>query len=214
MPSMDEKTTQLLLIVAGAVLVAAGLIVGAVMLKNAVLRKNNRMTQHKVSGFLKKFAGIRGFKVIDGLKLKNGEDTVTIDHVLIGFFGMILLTDVNAVGFVYGDYKDDQWLSIQLDKDNQEKSRSAFTNPVKASEKCNETMRKLLAANNLYKVGTEAYVVFGDSKAQLTNLKKKNGMPLMTFGQLKSLLGRDKYSADGPVDVKAIYDLLMANAVK
>ena len=39
-------------------------------------------------------------------------------------------------------------------------------------------------------------------------------MPLMTLRQLKKLLAKDKYSADGPVDVKEIYDLLMANAVK
>lgn len=211
---MDEKNLQLLLTIGGAVVAAVVLIIALSLLRTALLRKKGILTQNKVSALLRKFAGIRSFKVVNGLKLKNGDEVVTIDHVLIGFFGMILLTDVNAGGSVYGDYKDEQWMSIVLDSDNQEKSKVLFNNPVKTMEKCTEAMRKLLAANNLYKIGTEAYVVFGERKVQLSNMKKKNGMPLLTFAQLKRLLEKDKYSADGPVDVKEIHDLLMANAVK
>ncbi|MBR6789569.1 MAG: NERD domain-containing protein [Oscillospiraceae bacterium] len=211
---MDEKTIQLLLTIGGAVVAVVVLLIALSLLRTALLRKKGVLTQNKVSALLRKFAGIRSFKVINGLKLKNGDEVVTIDHVLIGFFGMILLTDVNAIGSVYGDYKDEQWMSIVLDNDNQEKSKALFNNPVKTMEKCTEAMRKLLAANNLYKIGTEAYVVFGERKVQLANMKKKNGMPLLTFPQLKRLLEKDKYSADGPVDVKEIHDLLMANAAE
>jgi len=211
---MDNKTLNLLLIATGIIIVLIALPICFKAIKTAILRKKGIITQHKVSRYLHKFAGIRSFKVIDGLKLKNGEETVTIDHLLIGFFGVLMLTDVNEIGSVYGDYKDEQWISIVLDKDNHEKSKNNFANPVRVMEKCNETLRKLFAANNLYKVTSESFVVFGDPKVQLANLKKKNGMPLMTLRQLKKLLAKDKYSADGPVDVKEIYDLLMANAVK
>lgn len=211
---MDTNTIKLILIAAGAVVVLIALLISFKAIKTSVLRKKGTITQHRVSRYLHKFAGIRSFKVINGLKLKNGEETVTIDHLLIGFFGVLLLTDVNEIGYVYGDYKDEQWISIVLDKDNQEKSKNNFANPVRTMEKCNETLRKLFAANNLYKIASEGFIVFGDPKVQLTNLKKKNGMPLMTIKQLKKLLAKDKYSADGPVDVKEIYDLLMANAVK
>ena len=209
-----DKTLQLVLTIVGIVLVLTALIICFNLLQTAALRKKGTLTQHKVSKYLRKFAGIRSFKVIDGLKLKNGENTVIIDHVLIGFFGMVLLKDVDARGSVYGDYKDEQWMAVTIDKDNNDKSKTFFENPVRMLEKCNEAMRRLLAANNLYKIGTEAYVVFGDPKVQLANLKKKNGMPLMNFKQLKKLLEKEKYSADGPVDVKAIYDMLMANAEK
>ena len=211
---MDTKTIKLLLIAAGVVIVLIALLIGFKALKTALLRKKGNITQHKVSKYLHKFASIRSFKVIDGLKLKNGENTVTIDHLLIGFFGVLMLTDVNEIGSVYGDYKDEQWISIVLDKDHHEKSKNSFANPVRTMEKCNEALRKLFAANNLYKITSESFVVFGDPNVQLTNMKKKNGMPLMTLKQLKKLLANDKYSADGPVDVKEIYDLLMENAAK
>ena len=80
-------------------------------------------------------------------------------------------------------------------------------------EKCNEALRKLLAAHNLYKIQSEAYVVFADPKSQLTNAKKKKGMPLLTLRQLKRLLEKEKYSADGPVDVEEIARLLQENSV-
>lgn len=207
-----NDTLKWTLIILGAALAVILLMILIFFLRRLILRRQNRYSQVKVGAVLRKFASIRSFKVISGLKLKNGDSIVEIDQVLIGFFGMILLKTCNQNGAIYGEYRDPSWVSVHTDKDKNDKKES-FPNPVRAVEKCNEAMRKLLAANNLYKVETEAYVVFGDPKTQLTNAKKKRGMPLLTLKQLKKLLQREKYSADGPVDVKALYDLLMANAV-
>lgn len=204
---------RLVLIITGAVLIAIALIIGILLLRRHILRRQNRYGQMRTDKLLRRFASIRGFKVISNLKLKNGDSIVVIDQVLIGFFGMLLLKTCSERGSIYGDYRDSQWAAVITDKNYNDK-KVTFDNPVRAMEKANEAMRKLLGANNLYKISTESYVVFADPKSRLTNAKKKNGMPLLTYQQLKRLLEKEKYSADGPVDVKEVYELLMKNAVQ
>lgn len=207
-----NETLKWTLIGTGIGLAAVALAVLAAMLRNALLRRQGRYSQVKVGGLLRKFASIRRFKVLSGLKLKNGSTVVEIDQALIGFFGIMLLKTCNETGSVYGEYRDKQWAAVITDKHNNDR-KTTFPNPVQAAEKCNEALRKLLAAHNLYKIQSEAYVVFADPKSQLTNAKKKKGMPLLTLRQLKRLLEKEKYSADGPVDVEEIARLLQENSV-
>ena len=83
----------------------------------------------KLISVLKKFAGIRSFKVINNLKLPLKDNTyVVIDHILIGFFGMLVLKRYDFGGTVYGDIRDKEWISVTT-KDNIDK-KIRFKNPV------------------------------------------------------------------------------------
>lgn len=189
--------------------------VGYSLLRRWMLRRQHRYTAVKTGSMLRRFAGIRSYKVISGLQLQSGEETITVDQVLIGFFGIMLVMTQDEPGSIYGDYRDKQWMSVVTDKDMRD-TKVTFDNPVLQLQKAHDAVRKLLAAHNLYKVQSEGYVVFGGKKVQLTNLgkDKRKGMPLLTLSQFKKLIHKEKYSANGPVVVEDIYHLLTGKKEK
>lgn len=61
--------------------------------------------EKRVAAKLRKFAGIRSFKVMNDLYLPLYDKTTQIDHILIGFFGLIVVETKNIGGEVYGEPK-------------------------------------------------------------------------------------------------------------
>ena len=162
----------------------------------------------KLISVLKKFAGIRSFKVINNLKLPSKDDTyVVIDHILIGFFGMLVLKRYDFGGTVYGDIRDKEWISVTT-KDNIDK-KIRFKNPVIANQEATEAIRKVFQKENIYKIDIENYAVFTNNNVQLSLLPN---VPAMTLKAFKKLISHSKYSDNGPVDVKKVYDALINNA--
>jgi len=162
----------------------------------------------KLASILRRFAGIRSFKVINDLKLPlKDNEYVNIDHILIGFFGMIVLKRYDFKGNVYGDIRDKEWISVTT-KDNIDK-KIRFKNPITENQEASEAIRKVFQKENIYKVEIESYAVFTNPKVQLGT---QANLPVMTLKSFKKLLSYSKYSDNGPVDVKKVYDALMNNS--
>lgn len=162
----------------------------------------------RVRSILRRFAGIRSFKVLSGLTFSQKNRTVCVDHILIGFFGIMLITVKNAKGTVYGSGRDKNWVRV-ITKHEQEK-RGTFANPVFQNQSAVEAVREILASQNIYKIPIENYIVFANKKAVLNT---ERGLPVLTIRDFKKLLKKEKYSADGDVDVAKISDVLTNAAV-
>lgn len=201
------QTWQIVLIVIGVIAVVICAAVCGWLLVTAQQRKKGVLALEKVSGKLSRFAGIRSFKVLSNVTLKTGKkDTVTIDRVLITFNHVILFKVQSEYDTVYGDAKDQTWVSVRTDrKTNDTISKAVFDNPFREAQRANDAVRRLLTQHKLGKVQTEFYVVFGDPKV---NLSIGRGMPVLNLKALGQLLSRSKYSEDGPVDVAEVAKLL------
>ena len=195
-----------ILIGVGALAVIIVLLIGWHYLDTHFRRKKGTLAHDRVSSQLKKFAGVRSFKVLENLTLTTGKkEEVKIDRALITFNHVLLFQIREEHDTIYGDFKGTTWISVKTDKENNTVSKITFENPVLAAQKGNDAVRRILARNKLGKVQTEFYVVFGDPKVTLSIGK---GMPVLNLKQLKTLLGRSKYSEDGPVDVAEVAKLL------
>lgn len=163
----------------------------------------------KVSRILKRFAGIRSFKVLNDLTLKTAKKNVHIDHILIGFFGIMVVNTQNLPGSIYGDGRGKNWTHV-VTKNNRE-TKTSFPNPLLENQQAVDAVREVLSTNGVYKVNIESWVVFTRKKASL-NLPK--GLSVLGIKNFKKLLKKSRYSADGNVNVPQVASLLSANSVK
>ena len=163
----------------------------------------------KVSRILKRFAGIRSFKVLNDLTLKTAKKNVHIDHILIGFFGIMVVNTQNLPGSIYGDGRGKNWTHV-VTKNGRE-TKTSFPNPLLENQQAVDAVREVLSTNGVYKVNIESWVVFTRKKASL-NLPK--GLSVLGIKDFKKLLKKSRYSADGNVNVPQVASLLSANRVK
>ena len=119
----------------------------------------------KVSRVLKRFAGIRSFKVLNDLTLKTAKKNVHIDHILIGFFGIMVVNTQNLPGSIYGDGRGKNWTHV-VTKNGRE-TKTSFPNPLLENQQAVDAVREVLSTNSVYKVNIESWVVFTRKKASL-----------------------------------------------
>lgn len=194
---MTTEQKIILLILAAIVLILAFFII-----KSKATPGNK-----KLLSLLHRFALIRSFKVIDDINLPlSDEKTSHIDHILIGFFGIMVINKCDFNGTVYGDIRDKEWVSV-LTKNNIDK-KTRFKNPISENQESVEAIRKVFLKENIYKINIESYTVFTNKKAALSI---KPNLPIMTLKAFKKLISKSKYSETGPVDVLKVYDAITKN---
>lgn len=184
----------------GVALILAAVL--AIILKKRKNARSGRQGEKKVARILRNFAMLRGFKVINGLYLPLYDKTTEIDHILIGYFGMIVIETKNCHGEVYGDEKQDQWTHLV----GKSKTKHTLYNPVKQNQTHIDCIRHIFVKEQIYKVNIENLVVFTGKKLQL-NVGRS--MPIIQVRQLKKYLHKSKYAEDKGIDVDKIYDTLM-----
>ncbi len=191
------------MILGAAILAAVLLLILAVLFIRWRNRKRGVDGKRKVAAILKHFAGIRSFQVLNDLTVKTAKKEVCIDHVLIGFFGILVVNTQNLPGSIYGDGRGKTWANVVTKKDKEIKT--TFPNPLLENQQAVDAIREVLSANNIYKVNIESYVVFTRQK---TTLYIPKGLSVLSLKDFRKLLKKSKYSADGPVDVQQVAGVL------
>lgn len=157
--------------------------------------------EKKVARKLQKYARIRSFKVINDLYLPLYDKTTQVDHVLIGFFGILVVETKNLGGDIYGDPSQKNWLHAMGTK------KHDLYNPMMQNQAHIDCIRHHLAKANIYNVHIDSLVVFADKSA---NLYLPNGLPVILITKLHKYLKKNKdYQKDRGYDVKKLYDTLM-----
>ncbi|MEG0693041.1 MAG: nuclease-related domain-containing protein [Oscillospiraceae bacterium] len=181
-----------------AVLILAAVL--SVLLKKRKIKKLGIDGEKKVARVLKKYAGIRSYKVINDLYLPLYDKTTQIDHVLVGFFGILVVETKNLAGEVYGDPKKKEWLHVVGTKKHQ------LYNPLMQNQAHIDCIRHILGKENMYSVNIESLVVFSNKKVQLY---VPNKLPIINIKKLKKYLHKDRFEKDNNFDVEQITNILM-----
>lgn len=169
------------------------------MFRQYRLRKIGKDGEKKVSKRLKKFAGIRSYKVIDDLYLPLYDKTTQIDHILVGFFGLLVVETKNMKGEIYGDPKKKDWLHIVGGK------KYNLYNPLMQNQAHIDCLRHILGKEKIYNVNIESAVVFANKKVELYIPK---GLPIFPLKKLSKLLHQSRFEKDNNYDVEQIVSIL------
>lgn len=153
---------------------------------------------NRVHGMLKKYCALRSFKTLRDVTLSDRKDTAHADHVIIGFFGIILLQNIQGKGEYFGDDTMDTWTYI-----DEKGAKQRIASPYKASVQAEEVLRRRLAQDGVYNVQIESYVVLsGDKEKTMYNGRKNT--KILTVAGLKKLLGHSRYEKDNDIDVEQL----------
>lgn len=186
-------------IIGGIVLFIILVLVLLSMFRQYRLRKIGKDGEKKVSKRLKKFAGIRSYKVIDDLYLPLYDKTTQIDHILVGFFGLLVVETKNMKGEIYGDPKKKDWLHIVGGK------KYNLYNPLMQNQAHIDCLRHILGKEKIYNVNIESAVVFANKKVELYIPK---GLPIFPLKKLSKLLHQSRFEKDNNYDVEQIVSIL------
>ena len=193
-----------------SIVISAVVIVIFIAILGAYLRsqKNVRVGiqgEKKVAGILKRFAGIRSFKVINDIYLPLYDKTTQLDHILIGFFGMIVIETKNYKGDIYGAPKDKEWLHVVGDEKNK------FYNPIMQNQTHIDAIRHIFAKEKIYNINIDSLIVFTGGRKSHLYIPKN--LPVIKLRKLKKVLHKSAYEKDNDVDVEKLYNTLMEHRV-
>ncbi len=195
---MDNLYEILLISATGIVL----LILLILYILTSIKMKKGIYLFSKISQILKRYAGIRRFKVLNNITIKQGDKEITIPHILIGFFGVLIINSVSAKGDVYGKVSDKNWIFYG---DNNE--RIAKSNPIDYAGDCEQAIRKIFSTENIYKINIDTVsCIFLPKKKNLYCDKTDK---IIKLNQLKTYLGKSKFEKDNNIEVEKLYDAII-----
>ena len=192
----------------------AAIIVLAVMFTRKNSHKGQdigRRGHRRVSSVLRSFARLRGFRVLDHVVLPaaSGSGTVTIDHVLVGFFGLLFVTDLTRDGDYYGSVKEPTW-SCTTRRDPEgttiAEKVASIPNPLIANDKAREAALRVFSKQNIYNLRIESMVV-ASSGASVFYISGGEGQ-VTPVNKLRQALDSTRFEADKGLDVGKIAHVL------
>lgn len=166
-----------------------------------------KLGKMKVQGVLKRFGVIRNYKILEDVHLSFQGKTADIDHMLIGFFGILFVSTVNDTAEYYGDAKGADWTKVIDQK------RVKMENLMQKNIRNIDVVRMIFSKNGMYNIHMEGVTVFcGGSKKTLIGIT--GAQSLMTLKQFKAYITKTKFEKDNNVDVPALTELIERYRVK
>lgn len=155
----------------------------------------------RVTNVLKKYSVLRSYKVLSDITLANGKETVHVDNILVGFFGLLFVNAQVEKADYYGDEKDEYWSYVKKDV------KTRFKNPLNEGKTAMETVRRNLAKHDIYKIQMDEVVVFTTSFRK-TGLYIKNTLPVVNVRKFSAFLNKNRFEKDNNVDVEQLLQLI------
>lgn len=202
---MNLTTNDILNIIAWAA-VAVGVLVSAAYLWHYLRYRSGRLAHGKVMGALKRYGVIRNYRVLENVRLRFGKAETTIECMMVGFFGILLVCPVNDNAGYYGDAAAKEWVKVAGEK------RSRMENLCAKNQRDIALLRDILRAQDVYGTQMEGLVVFcGNVKKTDYGINGAQG--LMNFKQFKAYLQKPKFEKDNDVDVPGLAGMILKHRV-
>lgn len=186
------------------------LILAAVLYKMLLKRKlvkAGKDGEKIVAKILRRYALPRSYKVLNDVYLPLYDKVTQIDHILIGFFGILVVETKNTQGEIYAQPNDKEWAIV----DGKTGKKKYIYNPLMQNKTHVEAIRYILTTSKVYKIDIDSLVVFTSGKKAKLFIKK--GFPVILSKTLPKFLRKDRYETDKEVDVDQIYNLLLSCVV-
>lgn len=170
-------------------------------------KKNlSQRTKQDIARTLRSMAPLREWKVMNDVTLTDQKGEVTADHLVIGPFGALVLSDIHRQGGYYGELRDQEWVISTGGEDKVETMRMKVPSPVKNNERFVAAFRALLTRGEVYNVPVDALCPVTQSKIEVY---VTGAAPMVVgSGRLREVLGRQKYQKDNGVDPEKIAALV------
>ncbi len=164
------------------------------------LRKAGKDGERIVAKILKSYAWPRSYKVFNDVYLPLYDKLTQIDHILVGFFGILVIETKNTRGEIYAQPNEKQWAIVNGGK------KKYIYNPLMQNKTHVEAIRHLLISNKVFKIDIDSLVVFTSGKK--ATLYIKSGYPVILSNLLPKFLRKDRYETDKEVDVDQICSII------
>ena len=197
----DETMNWILFIIMGVVLLTPTVLL-TVYYFTRVRKKRPSYYDRKTSAILRHYGTIRRFKVINNLQLNDSKGVVIIPHLLIGYFGILLVSTLDRRGSYFGDAKSDRWVY------DDSKFKESIPNPYRENQLAILTMRNLLSKNKIYSVPIEQLIIY-DSYAKKSSCFVGSDVPVLRLNKLKTYLQKAKFDKDNGLDIERLYNLFL-----
>ncbi len=163
----------------------------------------------RVSSALRRFASVRGYRVLDNVTLHAGSRTLHADHVLVGYFGLLVVADLCDDGDYYGKLDDPHWArNTRGSEDNPAVRKGMTPNPLPENLRFVEHLRGIFSRNGVYNISIDSLAVAANPRSAL--FISGRGDIVLALSELRGFLGRDKYSQDNGLDVEKLCSLLQS----
>lgn len=181
------------------------LIIGAVVvfmvlfayLRQEVIDVSDKSAAKATRGILSRFGLPRGFKVLSNVVLTDGSGETSIENMLIGYFGILLIRTLGTRGEYYGTLDSESWTLAAKDK------KHVLENPVKRLEREEAALRAIFSKNKIYNVPIER-LVYVSNKSGKTAVYVTHSGEILSAGKLSSYLEKSRFEKDAGLDVKKI----------
>lgn len=170
-------------------------------LRQEVFNTSSKAAAKATRGILSRFGIPRGFKVLSGVTLDNGGEKITIENMLIGYFGILLVRTLSSRGEYYGTLDSESWTLVS--KDN----KQALENPVKLLAREEAALRTVFSKNKAYNIPVERMVYISNKSSKTAVYITHNG-EILLGGKLSGYLEKSKFEKDTGLDVKKIADIV------
>lgn len=165
------------------------------------LRSGAEGAKKRVYKLLCSYASPRGYKVIDRPVLVHDGLTGWADHLVVGYFGVLLVYDLHFMGEFYGKADDKKW-SI-----TREGKRYEIDNPGIHAAQCTGRVRTLLRDAGI-RVPVEFVTVLTAPAKQTMSYVKSDAV--VSFGRLRKYLSKTRFEEDHGTEIERTAALLEA----
>ena len=190
------------------ILVILAIAVG-VVLRNKYIRKHGEVTKKKASRVLNNYGKLRGWKVIDNAILGEGNDAVTVDHVVVAPFGILVCCDLFQHGKFYGELNEHEWILAKGEEADEVKTR--IPSPYYRAIAGMEQLRAMFGKAKIYNVSIEVLVPKTQKQSSFVTGSSDY---LFNLKELKAQIARVKYEKDNKTNIEAIVSLINENTEK
>ncbi len=175
--------------------------------KTNLRNKHSEKTKGEISRTLRSMAPLREWKVLDNVTVtgRKGQE-YTADHLVIGPFGVLVLTDIHRRGGYYGELRDENWVISTGGENKVETYREQVPSPVKNNEGFVAAFRAILTAGEVYNVPVESLCPITQTQIEVFVTRAQG--QIVDAGKLREVLSRQKYQQDNGVDIGKIAALL------
>ena len=157
----------------------------------------------RAAGILRRYAARHEGKVLSDITLEGKNGWAHMDHILVGYFGVLFVTVLGEVGSYYGDEGDESWTIVP-----EGKAKQYLPNPLKNGETAMDALRGVLSKNDVYNVPMEQLVVLLPSFNEKREFCIRKTLPVINVRKLSSRLSTSHFVADNGVDVEKVVSLI------
>ncbi len=165
----------------------------------------------RVYKVLNGFARPRKFRVLEKVTFETKKGPQTVDHVLVGYFGVLFVNDLLLDGDYYGEMNDEKWICNKTNRQDDSVTRiGSVENPLRSASACMEAAVDMFARHNIYNLPMDVVAVKAFKKGDfLITGSKENAF---TLRGLRSFFLRSWFEKDTGLEVQQICDILTGRA--